>query len=91
MIKELMIKDFEVNMTYDEAVIFLKKKGYRMLTFNEWAYNRKKFSYYSWLKAPKVPRGAARVLALGYYLSCIADGDIGSIGRVVGVKTKVLS
>ena len=86
MTEELVIKDFEVRMTYDEAVLFLEKKGYRMLTFNEWAYNRKQFSYYSWLEAPEVPKGAARVLALGSINICDADNDIFNYGRVVGVK-----
>ena len=86
MTEELVIKYFEVIMTYDEAVVFLKKKGYRMLTFNEWAYNRKQFSYYSWLEAPKVPKGAARVLALGNFSYCYAGIGIYSNGRVVGVK-----
>jgi hypothetical protein len=94
MTKENEIKDFSIDLPYNETVEFLDKEGYRLLTVDEWSVHIKQFpEKWCWLQ-----KLSGDVWPVGrgnddYYFNLNAvDGidDRASRG-VVGVKNEVRS
>ena len=93
MTKPVVFKLFGKKLSYDEAVKFLDKKGYRLLTLNEWFTVRYSFpAQWCWLKKVgaewPVARGSIYDDYGNWSLYAVDYDDDDGSRWVVGIKKK---